>query len=225
MTIDQIAYNNNFTKKNPRVKMLLGFALLILSLSINSIYAQAAIAIAVVLVMIFGAKIPARPLFKLYKLPLGFIIISLIAMVLTITKIKENVEYYIIIGRLYVGTNSAALTTAYQTFVRSFACITCTYFMALTIPINQTIMIFKDLHLPRVFVEQFILMYRYINFFMMEFKDMHVAMELKHANDTKWMMIKSSGLMGSKLFIDMLSSYGEWEDALDLKLFDGNFYY
>ena len=56
MTIDQIAYNNNFTKKNPRVKMLLGFALLILSLSINSIYAQAAIAIAVVLVMIFGAK-------------------------------------------------------------------------------------------------------------------------------------------------------------------------
>lgn len=225
MSIDQIAYNNNFTNKNPRAKMLLGFLLIIFSLVFENVYFHAALTLLIIMALKFYGGISFRSILRLYKIPLGFLFISIAVILINITKDINNVKHYIIIGRFYVGTTAENINTAINTLSRSIACLSSTYFIALSTPINQIVKIFKDIHLPRIFVEQFILIYRYINVFMTEYKDMEVALTLKHANIGFYQKIKSTAMIGSKLFIKMMTSYRDWKNALDLKLFDGNFYY
>lgn len=225
MSIDQIAYNNNFTNKDPRAKMLLGFLLLISALIVESNYYHIVVTLGIILALNVCGGIHLRNIIRLYKIPLGFLFISIAVILINITKNPKAVEYYVLIGKYYIGTTKENITAAINTLSRSIACLSSTYFIALSTPINQIVKIFKGLHLPRIFVEQFILIYRYINVFMEEYKDMEIAITLKHGNIGIVNKIKTTSMIGSKLFIKMITSYDEWKNALDLKLFDGNFYY
>lgn len=225
MSIEKISYNNNFTNKNPRAKMLLGFLLLIISLVIESNYFHVLLTVAIITTLCIYGGIRLSSVIRLYKIPFWFLMFSIIVILINIQKTADNLSYYISIGKYFVGTNDANINTSVSTLSRSIACLSSTYFIALTTPINQIVTIFKDIHMPRIFVEQFILIYRYINVFMDEFKDMDTAMKLKHGDANTVMKLKSTAMIASKLFIKMMTSYKDWKDALDLKLFDGNFYY
>lgn len=220
--IDSLAYNNGLSQKNPWIKASIGIFLLVLALVNESILCHLAIIVLLFGSMVFLAKLPARRVAKLYTLPLVFLCMSLLAMVLSFQ--ADKIDYLFFAKPFHMGLNYASVEVAKKTFFRSMAGISATYFMALTIPMNQMIYLLKSLHTPEAFIEQMVLMYRFIAIFFEEFHTLERALILKGGYRNKSLMIRSSSIIAGALFDSMMKSFTSYKVALDCKLFDGHFY-
>ena len=224
MIIDDYAYKNKLSKVNPNMKFAIGMLLLILSL-INPYNYISLIIIAIMSLVIVGiAKIELKDYIHFIKIPLVFLIISIIMILLTFSKDKEVLLYSIKIGSLYIGVSNESIISSTHLFFRALSCLTCIYFIMLTTPFNQLIFVFKKLHLPDIVLEISMLMYRFIFIFMEEVADIRKSQELRFGYINLKNGYNSFGLLVNMLFKRMMIRYDEMSIALDMKLFDGTFH-
>ena len=224
MIIDDYAYKNKLSKVNPNMKFAIGMLLLILSL-INPYNYISLIIIAIMsFVIVIIAKIELKDYIHFIKIPLVFLIISIIMILLTFSKNKEVLLYSIKVGSLYIGVSNESIISSTRLFFRALSCLTCIYFIMLTTPFNQLIFIFKKLHLPDIVLEISMLMYRFIFIFMEEVADIRKSQELRFGYINLKNGYNSFGLLVNMLFKRMMIRYDEMSIALDMKLYDGTFY-
>lgn len=224
MIIDDYAYKNKLSKVNPNMKFAIGMLLLILSL-INPYNYISLLVIGIMSFVIVGiAKIEFKDYIHFIKIPLVFLILSIIMILLNFAKDKESLLYSINIGSLYIGVSNESIVSSTRLFFRALSCLTCIYFIMLTTPFNQLIFVFKKLHLPDIFLEISMLMYRFIFIFMEEVTDIRKSQELRFGYINLKNAYNSFGLLVNMLFKRMMIRYDEMSIALDMKLYDGTFY-
>lgn len=224
MSIDKIANSNNLSYKNQYIKVTGGLIALLVALIVDSKWIQASIILLSFLLLSFLGGINWRQILRLYKLPLGFLILSSVAILVNISKDYSKMEYYFNLGSIYIGTNKGQIHELVRVLIRSLACVSATYFIALSTPINQMIELMKKIRLPNIFIEQFMLIYRFINLFMDEFYEMNRAAELKNGYVNAKTMIKTTSQIAIGLFFKTMGRYGDWKNSLELKLFDEKLY-
>ena len=224
MIIDDYAYKNKLYKVNPNKKFIIGMLLLILSLINPFNYISLLIIALMSFVIVVIAKIELKDYLHFIKIPLTFLIISIIMILLNFSHNKEIFLYSIKIGNLYVGVTNESLKSAIYLFFRALSCLTCIYFIMLTTPFYQLIFVFKKLHLPDVVLEISMLMYRFIFIFMEEVSDIRKSQELRFGYINLKNGYNSFGLLVSMLFKRMMIRYDEMSIALDMKLYDGTFH-
>lgn len=224
MIIDDYAYKNKLYKVNPNKKFIIGMLLLILSLINPFNYISLLIIALMSFVIVVIAKIELKDYLHFIKIPLTFLIISIIMILLNFSHNKEIFLYSIKIGNLYVGVTNESLKSAMHLFFRALSCLTCIYFIMLTTPFYQLIFVFKKLHLPEVVLEISMLMYRFIFIFMEEVSDIRKSQELRFGYINLKNGYNSFGLLVSMLFKRMMIRYDEMSIALDMKLYDGTFH-
>ena len=224
MIIDDYAYKNKLYKVNPNKKFIIGMLLLILSLINPFNYISLLIIALMSFVIVVIAKIELKDYLHFIKIPLTFLIISIIMILLNFSHNKEIFLYSIKIGNLYVGVTNESLKSAMHLFFRALSCLTCIYFIMLTTPFYQLIFVFKKLHLPDVVLEISMLMYRFIFIFMEEVSDIRKSQELRFGYIKLKNGYNSFGLLVSMLFKRMMIRYDEMSIALDMKLYDGTFH-
>ena len=224
MIIDDYAYKNKLYKVNPNKKFIIGMLLLILSLINPFNYISLLIIALMSFVIVVIAKIELKDYLHFIKIPLTFLIISIIMILLNFSHNKEIFLYSIKIGNLYVGVTNESLKSAIHLFFRALSCLTCIYFIMLTTPFYQLIFVFKKLHLPDVVLEISMLMYRFIFIFMEEVSDIRKSQELRFGYINLKNGYNSFGLLVSMLFKRMMIRYYEMSIALDMKLYDGTFH-
>jgi len=224
MIIDDYAYRNKLSKVNPNMKFAIGMLLLILSL-INPYNYISLLVIGIMSFVIVGiAKIEFKDYIHFIKIPLVFLILSIIMILLNFSKDKESLLYSINIGSLYIGVSNESIVSSTRLFFRALSCLTCIYFIMLTTPFNQLIFVFKKLHLPDIVLEISMLMYRFIFIFMEEVADIRKSQELRFGYINLKNAYNSFGLLVNMLFKRMMIRYDEMSIALDMKLYDGTFY-
>lgn len=224
MIIDDYAYKNKLYKVNPNKKFIIGMLLLILSLINPFNYISLLIIALMSFVIVVIAKIELKDYLHFIKIPLTFLIISIIMILLNFSHNKEIFLYSIKIGNLYVGVTNESLNSAMHLFFRALSCLTCIYFIMLTTPFYQLIFVFIKLHLPDVVLEISMLMYRFIFIFMEEVSDIRKSQELRFGYINLKNGYNSFGLLVSMLFKRMMIRYDEMSIALDMKLYDGTFH-
>ena len=224
MIIDDYAYKNKLYKVNPNKKFIIGMLLLILSLINPFNYISLLIIALMSFVIVVIAKIELKDYLHFIKIPLTFLIISIIMILLNFSHNKEIFLYSIKIGNLYVGVTNESLKSAIHLFFRALSCLTCIYFIMLTTPFYQLIFVFIKLHLPDVVLEISMLMYRFIFIFMEEVSDIRKSQELRFCYINLKNGYNSFGLLVSMLFKRMMIRYDEMSIALDMKLYDGTFH-
>ena len=224
MIIDDYAYKNKLYKVNPNKKFIIGMLLLILSLINPFNYISLLIIALMSFVIVVIAKIELKDYLHFIKIPLTFLIISIIMILLNFSHNKEIFLYSIKIGNLYVGVTNESLKSAIHLFFRALSCLTCIYFIMLTTPFYQLIFVFKKLHLPDVVLEISMLMYRFIFIFMEEVSDIRKSQELRFGYINLKNGYNSFGLLVNMLFKRMMIRYDEMSIALDMKLYDGTFH-
>lgn len=224
MIIDDYAYKNKLYKVNPNKKFIIGMLLLILSLINPFNYISLLIIALMSFVIVVIAKIELKDYLHFIKIPLTFLIISIIMILLNFSHNKEIFLYSIKIGNLYVGVTNESLKSAMHLFFRALSCLTCIYFIMLTTPFYQLIFVFIKLHLPDVVLEISMLMYRFIFIFMEEVSDIRKSQELRFGYINLKNGYNSFGLLVSMLFKRMMIRYDEMSIALDMKLYDGTFH-
>ena len=161
---------------------------------------------------------------KLLSIPLIFMIMSILAIIISISTEKTDMLTYFTVGSTYIGISKFGLMNALRILSRSIACLTCVYFLMLTTPFNQLIKVFKKLHIPDNVIEIAMLIYRFIFIFLEEVQEIYKSQEMKLGYMGMRNSYNSLGLLLNMLYKRMMKRYEDMSIALDMKLFDGKFH-
>lgn len=222
LIIDKYAYTNKIVNVNPMAKFIFAIGALILAVGLNNFYLNIIIFLIMFLSTTVVAKIPIKNYLKLYLIPSVFLIIS----ILTILISKSSLDVFIWsirIGKSFIGIKSESLNEVIIIIARVFASISSTFFIALTIPINQLIVVFKKLRVQGNVVELIILIYRSIFIFLEEMMEIYNIQEMKFGYCGMKNSYRSLGLLIKCLFVRVLQKYEDMVISLETKLYDGEF--
>lgn len=222
--IDRTSNFNAWTNKSPKAKVLFGLGALLLALIINNVYFHIFQIVFISSLILFGAKVSHRVYLKLLAIPLGFLVLSIITIIFSVSEDLSLFYKAIPIKQVYLGITVAGLQMGAELFFRALAAIISTYFISTTTPMTQFIQVMKAWHVPQVLLEMMVLTYRFITIFIEHFNRMQVAIEVKGGARTRWLQVKNNANLGYGLFRSVMDSYETWKLALDVKLYNGNFY-
>ena len=224
LIIDKYAYTNSLSGKNPYIKTIFSILFLIISLIIENPVYQIVIIIAMSITILSTSKMGISEYLKLLSIPLIFMIMSILAIIISISTEKTDMLTYFTIGSTYIGISKFGLSGALKILARSISCLTCVYFLMLTTPFNQLIQVFKKLHIPDNVIEIAMLIYRFIFIFLEEVHEIYKSQEMKMGYMGMKNSYNSLGLLVNMLYKRMMKRYEDMSIALDMKLFDGKFH-
>lgn len=167
------------------------------------------------------AKIPSKNYFKLFKIPLGFLVLSLIMIAISINNI--NYLWSLKLGNIYIGITKDSLLQVKDLSIVVISSISSAYFLMLTTPVNQIIDVLNKTKMPKLLIELTMLTYRSIFIFLEEMKNMDLSQELRFGYDNKKIMIHSVSLIITNLFTKIIIKQKDMTLALECKLYDGEF--
>ena len=222
LIIDKYAYTNRIVDLNPMAKFLFAIGCLFTAVGFNNLYVNVVIFAIMFFLTTVVARIPIGNYLKLYLAPGIFLLIS----ILTILISKSSLDVFlwsVKIGKSYVGIKQEALMETSLIVLRVLASISSTFFIALTIPINQLIVVFKGLKVPATIIELIILIYRSIFIFLEEMMEIYNIQEMKFGYYGMRNSYRSLGLLIKHLFVRILKRYEDMVIALETKLYDGEF--
>lgn len=224
LLIDKYAYTNKLKNFNPMAKVCFAMGILILALINSNIYTYLAIIGVMVLITVVIAGIPFKQYLKMLLIPSGFLIVSVITILISISKDTSIFIYSIKLGRIFLGVTKSSVSTSSILFLRSISCITAAYFLSLTVPMNQQIIVFKKLKVPKTVLEMIILIYRFIFIFLEEYKEIHTAQNLRFGYVNIKKSYKSLSLLIRVLFVRVMKRYEDMTISLESKLYKGEFH-
>ncbi|MEG2788513.1 MAG: cobalt ECF transporter T component CbiQ [Romboutsia sp.] len=224
LEIDKCAYTNNLKDINPMVK--LGIALIALTFSIctNSISIHLFIMLLVSILIIFLAKVNVKLYIKCLKIPMYFLIIGTLLNLVNISFENQAFLVNIKVFELYIGTTRLSIENSIYILLRAVSSIISIYFLILTTPFNQLIIILKKLHISATLVELMVLTYRFIFIFIEEINDIYKSQELKFGYINLKNSYNSIALLIRVLFFRMMKRYEDMSITLDIKLYYGKFH-
>lgn len=159
--LEYYSYNSKINNWNPYLKVYYSMILLILCISTSNIFLSISVILIGGFITTFLGKIPLKKYLKFLKIPMFFLIISIIAINLNFS--REIVEgYHLRIKDFFIYTTDKNIEKSIVLFFRSFGGISSMYLLALSTPISEIILVMKKSKCPKVIVELMYLIYRFI---------------------------------------------------------------
>jgi cobalt/nickel transport system permease protein len=224
LEIDKCAYTNSLKDANPIVK--LGVTIIALAISICtksiSIYLLTMLLVSILIVLL--AKVDIRLYIKCLKIPIYFLVIGTILNLVNISFENQGFLFNVKVFSLYIGTTRFSIENSIYILLRAMSSVISIYFLILTTPFNQLIIILKKLHIPDTLVELMVLTYRFIFIFLEEIKDIYKSQQLKFGYINLKNSYNSTALLIKVLFFRMMKKYEDMSITLDIKLYDGKFH-
>ncbi len=179
MLIDKIANRNPYKSTNPTEKFIFSVGLLIFLTYMNNYYLDILNIIFINIFLIKLVKIKMRELYNLYKVVLFFMFMTTLSL--------------IFIGKDFISLN-----------IHVFSSIGAMYFLFCTTPVTQIAEVMLNFKIPRIIVELFLLIYRFI-FLFVEIKNQMInSQNTRLGNMSLKILYKSFGLLVSNLFNKIL---------------------
>lgn len=225
LLIDKYAYTNKLSKLNPLIKCLFCFCIMLCIFLINSIGFNIFITSIIFIILVVIAKIPGIKYLKMTIIPVSFLVMSIVIILISISSDSSIYIYSLKIGNMYIGISQQGLNTSMELFFRVLACISSMYFLSLTTPINQQIIVMRKLKIPIVIIELTVLMYRFIFILLEECRQIYTAQYIRFGYKDIKKSYKSLSLLIKLLFIRVLIRYEDMNIALDNKLYNGKFHF
>lgn len=221
LDIDQMAYSNKLKAIHPIEKFIFFLGSLIFCL-VASWQDQLFIMLLISFIIVKLANIPLKYYLKLFMIPLGFILLSLFSIIISISSTSVDLLYGFSIADYQIGFTNAGLETAWVLFFRSLSAITTMYFLILTTPFVDILYLFNRLHLPNILIEMFSLIYRFIFVFMSTAKRIIIAQasRLGHINKTR--SFYSYGYLLASVFEKSIIRYKYLSLGLESRGFDSD---
>ena len=222
LIIDKYSYTNKLANVNPMLKVIVVAISLLIAITINNNYINMGIFITMSLLTTVVAGIPFKNYFKILMIPIGFLLISSLTILFSISG-KDVYIYSIKIGSKFIGITNESIGQSINTTIRVFASLSITFFLSLTTSLNNLIIVFNKLRLPKIIIELLVLIYRFIFIFLEEAGEIYVAQEIKFGYSGFRNSLKSISLLIRSLFVRVILKQKDMVNSLDSKLYDGEF--
>lgn len=222
LIIDRYAYTNKLANVNPMLKVIVVAICLIIATTINNNYLNISIFIIMFTLTTIVAGIPVKNYIKILTIPIGFLLISTITILLSVSS-QDVYIYSVKIGSKFIGITDESILQSINTIIRVFASLSTTFFLALTTSLNNLIVVFKKFRLPNIIIELLVLIYRFIFIFLEESKEIFTAQEIRFGYNGFKNSIRSTSLLIQSLFLRVLLKHKDMVNSLDCKLYNGEF--
>ncbi|MCU9812601.1 cobalt ECF transporter T component CbiQ [Paraclostridium sp. AKS81] len=224
LEIDNCAYLNNIKDVNPLIKLGITFIGVIASMLTQNANIHILIMLFMTSLILFIARVDMKLYIKCLKIPIIFLIIGIGLNLINISFENKNYIFNVNILGLYIGTTEFAVKSSVNILLRAMSCIISIYFLILTTPFNQLIIVLKKLHIPHTLIELMILIYRFIFIFIEEAEEIYKSQQLKFGYTNLRTSYNSMSLLIKTLFFRMMRRYEDMSISLDIKLYDGKFH-
>lgn len=224
LEIDNCAYLNNIKDVNPLTKLGITFIGVIASMLTQNVNIHILIMLFMTALILFIARVDMKLYIKCLKIPMIFLIIGIGLNLINISFENKDYIFNINILGLYIGTTKFAVKSSVNILLRAMSCIISIYFLILTTPFNQLIIVLKKLHIPHTLIELMILIYRFIFIFIEEAEEIYKSQQLKFGYTNLKTSYNSMSLLIKTLFFRMMRRYEDMSTSLDIKLYDGKFH-
>jgi len=221
LLIDKYAYINGLRDYNPKFKILISLGGLIILRIINITYLYI-INIILMLVLTIGiAKISVKDYMKVFKIPMFFLMLSIIMIIISIN--DTSYIYSIKLGNINIGITKESIGKGIELYIGVISSLTSIYFLILTTSIVNIISGLKNIGIPSLIIELMVLIYRSIFLFIEEANNIHLGQSIKFGYINKKNSLRSLSLLISSLFTRVLIRHKKMNIALECKLYDGEF--
>ncbi|WP_053832233.1 cobalt ECF transporter T component CbiQ [Paraclostridium bifermentans] len=224
LEIDNCAYLNNIKDVNPLIKLGITFIGVIASMLTQNANIHILIMLFMTALILFIARVDMKLYIKCLKIPIIFLIIGIGLNLINISFENKDYIFNVNILGLYIGTTEFAVKSSVNILLRAMSCIISVYFLILTTPFNQLIILLKKLHIPHTLIELMILIYRFIFIFIEEAEEIYKSQQLKFGYTNLRTSYNSMSLLIKTLFFRMMRRYEDMSISLDIKLYDGKFH-
>lgn len=218
--IDKIAYTSDIRSKSPYLKALLAVG----SLFVCVIFRLVIISVIILFVMGYLAVKYSRVSFYKYLnlmfVPFVFLLLGSIAILFDFSQVPLDF-INIHIGDFYISASKESLMYTAELIIVALASVSCLYFLSLTTPIQDLIIVMKSIKIPWLIIEITMLMYRFI----FVLADMTAAIMLSQdcrlGNTSLKRKINSMGMMLSVVLIRALNKSNKLYDSMESRCYDG----
>lgn len=222
LVIDRYAYENKLARNNAWLKITF-FLLGLVGAFQPLIWLKFLTMLVVSSLTIYVTGVSVHRYLKWFYPILPFLILSIIGIIVTASS-RQSVMYWSFpIGSVYFGISKVTLHQGLVLGVQALTAIVCTYFLALTTPFQQLMKVLLQIHLPKIFVEQTMLIYRFIFIFLDECMRIYHAQQLRLGYSGFKNSLESISILLKMLFMQVMIKYEKMQDSLEMKLFDGDF--
>ncbi len=222
LLIDQFAYTNGLRHIKAGYKFLFALIMLVLAIGLDNIYVNLSIFVLIIILELTLAKFKLRNVISFIKVPIIFILLGTIFLVIGFSK-ENHFSYSLKIFGGYFGVIEGQEMLFLKVFMRSLAATSSVIFLSVTTPMVDIIKVFKTMHLPNVFIELFMLIYRFI-FIMIEEAQTNInSLEIKFGFINTKTSFKSIKIFIENMVLGIMKRNEEMINALNIKLYDGEF--
>ena len=202
--IDAYAYANALRWTHPAEKILFAGCTIALCLIAGSPVVAALAFLLSALAATRLARIPLRAFWYFVRLPIGFIVISVLTMAVTTVPADPTAAGTLVslpVGPWRIGVATTSLEQAVRVFSVSLASVGASLFLALTTPMVDIADQLRRWKVPALFVELMTLVYRFIFVFIETATAMHLAQEARLGYTTAGRALKSAAMLASNLYL------------------------
>lgn len=222
ISMDRYAYINRLKSVHPMEKCILSSGMLVICLWNTSPLIHLGAIAFMTFLAIAVARIPAKTYIQYLLLPMIFLITGVAGIAMTITRNPALLLYGFAMGSWKIGVSPQGLDQAVLVFLRSYASVTCLYFLAFTTPMTDMMWVFRKLRMPTVLVELAMMIYRFI-FVLMETASMiYISQECRLGYSTIKRSYTSLGQLASNLFVKAFYRAQELFTALTARGYTGS---
>lgn len=216
LLIDHYAYQNRWLQVPVNYKF--GLYVLFLMASFSGVFwLQLLVIVGVFFLTAYLAHLSVKTYLKWYIHASCFIVISILTILVSYGLDAKAFSWSYPLGQGYLGINKGSGQQVLFILLRVYSCLVSSYFFILTVPFNQMVILFKQLHFPRVLLELIVLMYRFIFLVMREFLVMRHTLDLKFSFYQKRQLHQTLGLLSKTLFLKILLDNQRLNHVLALK--------
>ncbi len=219
-SIDQYAYLSQLRNWNPRVKV--GFAMLMLLLSIvaNNLYVSVVIMLVMIYLIVIKGRLSVHDYIAVMTIPIIFLVLGSIAIVFGFARVEVG-DYAIRLANIYIYTTKENLHVVINLWGKALAAISAMYMMTLTTPSGEIISVLSSLKVPKLMIQLMYLIYRYIFIIM----DAQCRMKNSAQSRLGYCDYKTAcysfGSIASNLLLVSLRKASMYYDAMESRCYDG----
>jgi len=221
ISIDKLAYTSKLRNNNPMEKFIFSIFTMILCISLNNVAYSVIITVFMGVVIVFKGKISIRSYMELMLIPMVFLIIGVVTIAINVIGSSKDVLFSFTILNIKLGCTRESIEMSSKIFFKALAAVSCLYFLALSTPVFEVLMVLRRLKVPKLFVELMGLIYRFI-FVLLDTANMiFISQNSRLGYSTIKASYNSLGKLISCLFI---SSYKRSQDiytAMESRCYDG----
>lgn len=221
ISIDKLAYTSELRKANPMEKFAFSIITMFLCIALNKIAVSIIIFTIMTLFTIVKGKIPLNIYFKLILLPISFLIMGILTIAINILNNNNGVILSFALFGFKLGVTGNSLMAAGNIFFKALASVSCLYFLTLTTPLFEILIVLRRCKVPKLFVELMSLIYRFIFILLDRANMIFISQSCRMGYSNIKIGYKSIGTLITSLFVSSYKRSQDMYTSMESRCYDG----